>query len=375
MLPLRHHGKQGRLRARLGEVLAAELLAEAAINTGIHPQSVRVDIGPRAIGRRQDGGMVAEPAGRFLEQRVHIGLLHRRIGIFAGTRPFKRIPLGLDHAFQIAGLAPDAAESLELGIVRLHLAPGDAPILDRQIGVDELLSVALLHRRSELELDLVEAPALAVPMHPGSAHAGAGQESAPAADGQRPVPVAMPQRDGFLGHVLHEGVADGVAHLVMHERSLEIRHCPARPPTLEPEDMQAGCREHLAEKSACPADADGDGIDLLQPRRRHRLLLRVHGFHIHGRDLVVLRQAVGLRGERHPMIFDRVVKGGIGAGEADRAPGDHVLVAAIDRIAEIALDRHVHEMGEEDFRWHAVEIAEPAVLELVADEIVLSLGR
>ena len=73
--------------------------------------------------------------------------------------------------------------------------------------------------------------------------------------------------------------------------------------------------------------------------------------------------AVGILGEAHgrpidldAVLVDEVVIGGVGAGKADHAPRHHVTVAAIDRVAEEALDRELPELCEEHVGGHAVEV-------------------
>jgi len=60
--------------------------------------------------------------------------------------------------------------------------------------------------------------------------------------------------------------------------------------------------------------------------------------------------------ELDAVLIDQVVIGGVGAGKPDHPPAHHVAVAAIDRIAEEALERALPEMGEENIGGDAAEI-------------------
>src|ERR1700730_9422362 len=76
--------------------------------------------------------------------------------------------------------------------------------------------------------------------------------------------------------------------------------------------------------------------------------------------------------ELEAVRIDQVVIRGVGAGEPDHPPGDHVTVAAIDRVAEEAFERALPEVGEEYVRGYAAEIL-PARFE-VLEITVLCVG-
>src|SRR5579862_5676737 len=64
--------------------------------------------------------------------------------------------------------------------------------------------------------------------------------------------------------------------------------------------------------------------------------------------LPVLADAHRLSLELHSMSVDRFVVISVGSGKADHPPRNHVAVAAVNRIAEEALDRHLQQHVEED---------------------------
>src|SRR5258707_4033923 len=55
------------------------------------------------------------------------------------------------------------------------------------------------------------------------------------------------------------------------------------------------------------------------------------------------------------LIYQFVIRR-VGTGETDHPPRHHVAVAAIDRVAEEALDRALPKMGEEHIGRHAAKI-------------------
>ena len=104
---------------------------------------------------------------------VHEAALERRQRIAALARPLERIAAGLDRAAEVAGLAGDAAQVFEAVVVGLELVVGDAPVLDRHVGGNEALAVALLDVAARTTKSFgQEAPGLAVPVHAGAADAG-----------------------------------------------------------------------------------------------------------------------------------------------------------------------------------------------------------
>ena len=112
--------------------------------------------------------MIAEVFGGLAEDRAEIGLLHRRVGIFARPRRLERVPAGLNPALDVARLAAHADKLLEPVVMGLELVISDAPILDRQFrpaGVEKLLAVALQKVRAINKVRDLRAEALAVPVH------------------------------------------------------------------------------------------------------------------------------------------------------------------------------------------------------------------
>src|ERR1700730_1950441 len=70
----------------------------------------------------------------------------------------------------------------------------------------------------------------------------------------------------------------------------------------------------------------------------------------------VLREAHRRAVELDPVLVDEVVIGGVVARKPDHPPAHHAAIAAIDRVAEEALDRALPEMREEHVGGDAAEI-------------------
>src|SRR3984893_5984179 len=132
------------LRTRLGEVLAGEAFAESAEDALLQRQPLGIGIGLAHRRRGRRVGMVAQALGAFAEERGVVGLLHRRRWIVARPRPFEWVSAVLDAALDVSRPAAGAAEILEAIVVRLELVVGDAPVLDRELWIDEAPAVALL---------------------------------------------------------------------------------------------------------------------------------------------------------------------------------------------------------------------------------------
>ena len=114
-------------------MLAREALAEAAEDALLQLQAERIGVRAAQIRRGLRIGVIAEAFGALAKDGAEIGLLHRRVGIFARARRLERIAAGLDLSLDVAGLAADTAEIFEAVVIRLELVVGDAPILDRQL--------------------------------------------------------------------------------------------------------------------------------------------------------------------------------------------------------------------------------------------------
>src|ERR1700679_2311961 len=73
----------------------------------------------------------------------------------------------------------------------------------------------------------------------------------------------------------------------------------------------------------------------------------------------VLGEAHRLTFELYAVAVDGLEVVRIGAGKADHAPGNHVAIAAVHRVAEESLHGHFQQHIEEDLRGHAIEIVRP----------------
>src|SRR5258708_7895195 len=88
----------------------------------------------------------------------------RRGWILARARPPRRIAACLDLAGQVAGLAADAEDFLELVIVGFDLVPGDAPVLQIAVLRNERCAIALFNARAHLEIMRQKAARIAAPV-------------------------------------------------------------------------------------------------------------------------------------------------------------------------------------------------------------------
>src|SRR4029077_15726433 len=113
----------------LGTLRADMARAKAAARAFEHLYAVQVAVG---LGHRRGWALerhVAQRGHRVGEQGALMRAPRRRVWILARAWPFMRIAACLDLAVQIAGLAADAEDFLELVVVGFDLVPGDAPIL------------------------------------------------------------------------------------------------------------------------------------------------------------------------------------------------------------------------------------------------------
>src|SRR5438445_206402 len=129
--------------------------------------------------------MEAELLRRRREDDPRLRHDQRFVRVIADTWTFEGIAAIDDLPAQIAGLARGAAQFLETLVIGFELVIGDAPVLDREIGGDRLLAVALLEMRAQHEFGWKIAPGDAVPMRARAADTVAQWKRAPAAHRKR----------------------------------------------------------------------------------------------------------------------------------------------------------------------------------------------
>jgi hypothetical protein len=164
----------------------------------------------------------------------------------------------------VAGLAADPAQIFETIVRRFQLVVADAPILDREIRIEECLAVARLDVAAIDEVGNLETPGRAVPMHHRSAEPGAREKPAQAPQWQRALVAPIAERVGLPRGIDHQPVANAETQFVVHSRRLEVRHGVARRPALDADDLEAGGGEFLGEDRRRHADADRNHIDRLE---------------------------------------------------------------------------------------------------------------
>src|SRR5579859_1073812 len=101
------------------------------------------------------------------------------------ARPFENIAALDLAAAQIAGLAGDAAQFVEVIVVRLDLIEADRPILDGHVLRNRLCAVAFGNRAADAKIRRQKTPMQRAPMDTGAADALTRQERADAAHRQR----------------------------------------------------------------------------------------------------------------------------------------------------------------------------------------------
>src|SRR3954447_15208981 len=100
-------------------------------------------------------------AGILRRVREHLARKDRREWrkrIFALARRLKWIASCLDLALDIPGLAGNRGGVLELVVIGLEFVVSDTPTLDRHVGRNEILAVALLVVGANLEFHVGPAP-------------------------------------------------------------------------------------------------------------------------------------------------------------------------------------------------------------------------
>src|SRR3954467_7112139 len=173
------HRQQHRLRTGFREVLAGEPLAVAAERTGLERQPFGVGIRLTEVARGLRVRMIAESLGSLPEQGGSKRFLLRWSRILARARVFKDVAARYLLSPQVARLATHTQQVLEPVEMRFELRPRHAPILDGHVVWDEPAAVTLRDPPALLEVIVLKAEQLAVPVHHRAAKAGTYQEAAP----------------------------------------------------------------------------------------------------------------------------------------------------------------------------------------------------
>ncbi len=200
---LGQHRQQGGLRAGLGVGLAAEALAMAAILAAAQSYPFRIGIGIGGVRRGRRERVIPQRLGRRAEQHSALRALQRPVGIVAAAPALEGIAALLDLATEIAGLAGDAAQIFEAGVMALQLVIAHRPIGDDHVVGDHLGAIALGQMRAQLVIRRQETVGLAVPMGAHAADAVARQEGAEAPHRQRGLRIVAAQRNRLHGGIEH----------------------------------------------------------------------------------------------------------------------------------------------------------------------------
>ncbi len=255
-LLLQRRGQHGHVRATLGIGLAAEAFAVAAVLALAELGAVRVGVRLGSVRGRARERVVAHLLRGLGEQLAGQAGLQRRQRIVGRTGRLVHVAAGDLPALDIAGLAGDAGDLFKLVVVLLEFGIGDAPVLDRHVFRDVLPAVFFLVARADLQLAVVPAPGMAVPVRAGAADAGAHQVGTEAPVGERGLLDIVADGLGVVHRVDHHRVALAEREFVAHPRHGEVFRRRLRAAALQADHGHAGFREFLAEDAAGPAAAD-----------------------------------------------------------------------------------------------------------------------
>ncbi len=212
--------------------------------------------------------MIAEALARRLHDRAGHGLRQRLVRIFVLARPFEHVAAGDLLAAQVAGLAGDAAELLEVVVVGLELVIADREILDRHLGRNGVPAVALVQMAAQIVVGRHQPPRRAVPVRARAAErrCRAGTSRAAASAAPSPRANAAASAVSICG-VLEQLLAHRVFQIVAHAREREVLARRALGAALEADDVEARLGQFARHDAAGPADADHDRIDFLENGR------------------------------------------------------------------------------------------------------------
>ena len=215
-------GQHGGNGAGFGVVGAAVVRAEAAKGAGAHGDAVGIGIGLGDQRRGHREGLIAHLFRRLREQRRAVRLTQRRRGIVAAARAFERVAAGALLAVEVARVARGARDALKLHIVRLHLFPGGAPVLQSELAGHRVGAVTLGEIALQLEFVRLKAKGNARPVVARAAGAVAGMKGSPGAHRQRGLRRVIAHGAGILPRAQHQLFAHHIAQFIGHGADIEI---------------------------------------------------------------------------------------------------------------------------------------------------------
>src|ERR1700676_1372307 len=139
----------------------------------------------------------------------------------------------------------------------------DAPILNGQFRIEELLAIALLDMSLVDKVGLLKTKALTIPVDKCAAEAGSRQETFPPANGQCGLIRSIAKGDGLFYVVLHHRLSDREPQLVVNPRRLEVREGEAGRATFDSDHFESRPCQLQRHHRAGQADADCHYIDRL----------------------------------------------------------------------------------------------------------------
>ena len=236
----------------------------AAELAGPQRQSFRIGVDLARIGRGTCEGVVAEVLARLFHDRAGHGLRQRLVRIFVGARPLEHVAARNLRAAQVAGLAGDAADLLEVIVIRLEFVVADGEILDRHLGGNGVAAVTLAEMRLQFVVRRQDPPRQAVPVRARAAKPGAGQERAEPSDRQRRFRRRMPEGNRLLLRILEQLLAHGIFEIVAHVRQREVLGGHPLGAAFETNNSKSGLGEFAGHDAAGPTDTDHHRIDFLE---------------------------------------------------------------------------------------------------------------
>src|SRR5690242_10505864 len=138
-----------------GGVFGADMAsAAAAVTVKDAGRAPTVFLGINGCGRAER--LPAKLFGGLLHVLGKAGAAQGRHGIFAASRAFVDVALGIDHAFEISGFTGDADFALHQVVVGFELIVSNGPILQSRSGRNGSRAVAFASFGERLEIPGIE---------------------------------------------------------------------------------------------------------------------------------------------------------------------------------------------------------------------------
>src|SRR5476649_2554402 len=241
--------------AGFGVVGAAVVGAETTIGAWPHLDAKRVGVGFRDQRGGHREGFVTHVAGGFGKQCRAVGHVHRFGRVLNRAHTLVRVAAFMMFAVDVAGFTGNPGQTLKRGVMRFHLFPVGAPVLQNQLFRNGFRAVLFGQVAFQAELVWLEAEGDARPVVARAAGAVTGVERSPFAHRQCGLRRVVTDGDGVLRGLHHQFLTAVVTQFISHRGDVKITGGIAPWATFNRHHVQAFVGQFIGDDGSGPAES------------------------------------------------------------------------------------------------------------------------